>query len=113
MRALEPYREQIDALDCQLVTLLAERFAVVQQVAQVKAREGIAPILPERIEEVCAHVEALAAEKGLDPDFVRGLWRAMIEHACALEQAHIDQCQSRCQGGQSDSCEAGAKVAGS
>lgn len=91
MEVLKPYREKIDVIDEKLVALLQQRFDIVHQVAEVKARENIAPILPDRIDEVCDHVQELAARGNLDPQFVKSLWGLMIEHACDLEHAFISK----------------------
>ncbi|HMB77456.1 MAG TPA: chorismate mutase [Kiloniellaceae bacterium] len=87
--ALAPLRRKIDALDREIVGLLAKRFQVVRQVAALKTESGIAVRLPGRIEEVCARVAEQGGREGLDPDFLRQLYRQIIEEACALEDRLI------------------------
>jgi chorismate mutase-like protein len=86
---LAPFRREIDALDEQIIDLLAERFRVVQKVAALKAEAGIAVRLPGRIEEVCARAAELGSRKGLDGAFLRRLYRQIIEETCALEDQLI------------------------
>ncbi len=88
---LAPLRAQIDALDQQLVTLLAQRFAVVASVARLKAPVGIAPLTPNRYQDVLAKVTARAEECGLDPQSVRRIYDTMHEEACRLEARVIAQ----------------------
>ena len=85
MEALVPFRRRIDELDDEIMRLLAERFAVVRQVAQVKRREGIPAVLPDRVEEVKARAARNADPIGLDPSFARRLYAIIIDEACALE----------------------------
>lgn len=82
---LAPYRARIDALDDEIVALLGRRYAVIAEVAQLKAERAIPSVLPDRVDEVLARVRALAGKHGLDPDFVAGLYMAMIGHAHAIE----------------------------
>jgi isochorismate pyruvate lyase len=82
---LAPYRARLDALDTQIVELLGKRFDVVREVAALKAENGIAPILPDRIEEVVARARAKAVEEGVDPKLVEQIYRTIIDAACRLE----------------------------
>lgn len=89
LESLKPFRSRIDDLDDRIVALLGERFAVVREVAAVKEREGIATRLPERVEEVRARNAERGAQQGLDRQFVRDLYGAIIDEACRLEDALI------------------------
>ena len=82
---LAPYRAKIDALDSQIVALLGQRFDVVRDVAALKAQNGIAPILPDRIEEVVQRARANAEKAGVDPKLVEQIYRIVIDSACKLE----------------------------
>jgi len=82
---LAPYRARIDALDDEIVALLGRRYAVVAEVAQLKAEHGISSVQPNRVEEVLSRVRALAKTHGLDPAFVASLYSAMIDHAHVIE----------------------------
>ncbi len=75
--SLDQVRSQIDRLDRQIVTLLAERGEYVRQAARFKkeAREVAAPA---RVEQVIAKVRALASESGADREVVERVYRAMI-----------------------------------
>ncbi len=90
---LAPYRARIDGLDAQIVALLGQRFDVVREVAALKAEHGIAPILPDRIEEVVQHARAKAEKAGVDPTLVEQIYRIIIDTACREEEeyAHAQQ----------------------
>ena len=82
---MAPYRERIDALDAQIVTLLGKRFDVIHEVAVFKAQHGIHPIQPARIEEVVQHARAQAEKSGVNPDLIEKLYRIIIQKACDEE----------------------------
>ncbi len=82
---LAPYRARIDTLDDEIVALLGRRYAVVSEVAQIKAERGISSVQPDRVQEVLSRVRALAERHGLDSAFVGSLYSAMIDHAHTLE----------------------------
>jgi isochorismate pyruvate lyase len=77
--ALGGLRGEIDAIDAQIVALLARRLQVVDRVIAVKQRDGIAAHLPERVEEVVAGMRRSASAHGLPPDLAEAVWRAMID----------------------------------
>lgn len=85
MEELAGYRQQIDALDDQIVDLLARRFEIVRAVGQLKARIKIPVVQSARVDEVKDRVGDMAAAKNLDRDFVRHLYQIMIDHAHDLE----------------------------
>lgn len=88
-RSLAPFRAEIDVIDAQLVELLAKRFEVVKHVIAVKKAEGLAALLPERIEDVVEKVMAVAETKGVPPELVEKLWRVMIAWVIAYENERL------------------------
>ena len=85
MDDLAAFRAEIDAVDADLVRLLARRYAAVERIAAWKAKNGQPVAMPDRIEQVQGRVAALAREAGLDPAIARRLWSAIIDEAIALE----------------------------
>ena len=88
-RGIEDLRADIDAVDADLVKLLARRFAAVEKIARLKAKNGIPVVIPERIDAVQDRVARLTEEAGLDPAIARRLWRAIIDEAVAMEAKEI------------------------
>ena len=85
MEILKPYRAQIDAIDDQIIDLLAARLSVIREVGVLKAREGIPPVLQDRVEEVRERCAKRAQGKGVDPDLIRDLYTLLIDYSCRLE----------------------------
>lgn len=78
-------REAIDALDRELIALLARRALVIDRAAQIKLRDGLPARITPRVEQVAANARANAAAAGLDPDLAEALWRTMMEYFIAQE----------------------------
>jgi isochorismate pyruvate lyase len=82
-------RRDIDRIDENLVTLLAERQRLVEQAIAVKKRDGIPARVPERIEQVIKHVRSLAGTHHLDAALVETIWTEMIEWFIAHEEREL------------------------
>jgi isochorismate pyruvate lyase len=80
---LEEVRDNIDRLDQQIVTLLAERGRFVSQAPRFKKDpDGVKA--PQRVEQVIAKVRGLSESVGANPEVTEQVYRAMI--AAFIEQ---------------------------
>ena len=80
---LEDVRNNIDRLDQQIVTLLAERGRYVSQAARFKKdTDGVKA--PQRVEQVITKVRELSETVGANPEVTEQVYRAMI--AAFIEQ---------------------------
>jgi len=86
MEILKPYRARIDEIDKKILDLLRARYDVIEEVADLKAREGIPPVLQDRVDEVRENAAQMGAERGLDEEFIRQLYAQIIKHSCDLEE---------------------------
>jgi chorismate mutase-like protein len=84
--SLEEVRTSIDAVDRQLVKLLAERRGYVLQASRFKKTQTDVRA-PARVEQVIAKVRGLAAEEGVEAELVEEIYRAMIAGFIRLELA--------------------------
>ncbi|WP_137392054.1 chorismate mutase [Rhodoligotrophos defluvii] len=82
-------RAEIDRIDEALVALLAERTRYVDRVVEVKTALGLPALIEARVEEVASRVRSLAAASGVDADFAERLWRMMMDHFIAYEEAKL------------------------
>jgi len=89
MEVLKPYRRRIDALDNQIIDLLAERLSIIDEVAELKAARDIPAVLEDRVNEVINHAAERAAERGLDPELARRLYAVLVAWCCETEEAYI------------------------
>jgi chorismate mutase/predicted N-acetyltransferase YhbS len=84
--SLAEVRSCIDAIDGDLVDLLARRQALVQRAARVKTDQD-AVRAPERVAAVIETVRLRAAEAGLSPGVAEAIWKVMISAFTGLELA--------------------------
>lgn len=75
--SIEEVRSNIDRIDRQIVTLLAERGGFVKQAARFKKTTDDVKA-PQRVEQVIAKVTALSQELGANPSVTEQVYRAMI-----------------------------------
>ena len=85
-KKLSQLREQIDAIDDQILALISERASCAQQVAEVKRTEGDASFYrPEREAQVLRHV-MMKNQGPLDNEEMARLFREIMSACLALEQ---------------------------
>ena len=88
--SMDELRVAIDALDRQLVTLLARRQTYIERAAELKS--GRAQVRdPARIEDVVSKVIAAARQAGLNPAIAEPVWRTLIEASIAHEFEAFDK----------------------
>ena len=80
----------IDALDAELVQLLARRQAYIERAAILKTDRGT--VRDEaRIEDVVQKVLAAAKQAGLSPAIAEAVWRVLIERSIQHEFQKFDE----------------------
>jgi isochorismate pyruvate lyase len=87
---IETVRAEIDALDAQIVELIAQRQRWVTEAGSLKS-DADAVRAPDRVEKVIYKVRTLAERSGAAPDVIERTYRAMIDAFIDLElQVHND-----------------------
>ncbi|MDV7145176.1 chorismate mutase [Tropicimonas sp. TH_r6] len=79
-------RVQIDALDAELVGMLAQRAGYIDRAAELKPGEGLPARIEARVEDVVANVRGAAEAAGLDADLAEALWRRLIDWSIEREE---------------------------
>lgn len=87
---METLRAHIDALDEQLVSLLAQRHALIARAARIKERIGLPARIDDRVEEVVANAGRHAASQGMDRALIENIWRQLVEAAIAQEDRYLN-----------------------
>lgn len=75
--SLEEVRFNIDAIDRQIVGLIAERGDFVLQAARFKKTTDDVKA-PQRVEQVISKIRNLSQELGANPNVTEAIYRAMI-----------------------------------
>jgi len=82
---LADVRDHIDAIDREIVALLARRGRYVKDAARFK-RDSFQVSAPQRQQDVIDKVKALAEREGAYPEVVEAAYRALIAGFIAREQ---------------------------
>lgn len=88
---LQQLREQLEAIDRELLTLLSRRMTMVEQVAEAKIQTAYPFRDQGREELVLQRVRQLAVELKLDPHAVERLYRSIMEMSISHQQAHLKE----------------------
>jgi isochorismate pyruvate lyase len=84
-KTMAELRVQIDAIDVELITLLANRTGYIDRAVGLKKIEGLPARTTDRVAEVLDKVGKTASRKRLDPELVRKLWGELIEWSIQRE----------------------------
>jgi isochorismate pyruvate lyase len=91
MEQLSDLRLKIDAVDAELIGILARRKSLVDAVLELKKVHKIPARLPDRIDEVIAKAAANAEANHLNPDLARTVWTAMVEWFVQHEERELSK----------------------
>lgn len=80
-KALELLRDEIDDIDRQIVSLLAKRQTVIENVVKLKNAHNIPVYHPAREEYLISNRRNQSKEIGLNPDFVEEIFRSVIRQS--------------------------------
>jgi len=82
---LSELRARIDELDEQLVSVLAERLAICEEVARIKEGTDTPVIQPNRVRDVITTRRQWAIDRGIDPDFAEQVFRVLLAETHRIE----------------------------
>ena len=82
-------RAQIDAIDIQMIDLLALRASYIDRAIPLKRAAGLPANTTDRVAQIIAGIRDQATTRGLDPDLAETLWRALIDWGIAHEAPHL------------------------
>jgi isochorismate pyruvate lyase len=83
-------RAGIDAIDRQVVSLIARRFRFMDAAARIKPDRGVVRD-EERKAEVLANVDRAAEQAGVDQALMAGIYEGLIERSIAHEFVEFDR----------------------
>lgn len=90
---LAPLRQQIDAIDTQLVQLLAARAKVTAQVGQVKQQYALPLYVPEREKALLEARRAQAEIVGVSPELVEDVLRRVMRESYSTQETGFVCCR--------------------
>ncbi len=86
---LDQARQAIDAIDAELVRLLAKRSRAVVGVTRYKEEHGLAVTDSGREERMLARITELAQSEALDPQIARAVLRTVIAEFTGVQHAEL------------------------
>jgi len=90
---LAPLRQSIDAIDSQLVQLLAQRARLTAQVGQVKQQYALPLYVPEREKALLDARRAQAEAAGVSPELVEDVLRRVMRESYATQETGFVCCR--------------------
>lgn len=86
---LENLRQQLDAIDQEIVSLLARRQTEVERVVTLKKAHHIPVYHPAREEDLISHRRNQGFEAGLDPDYIEEIYRRILRQSRVEQTAQM------------------------
>lgn len=86
--ALDQLRQEIDAIDEQIVDLLGHRQAKVQSAVAIKKAAGLPIYHPAREEDLISRRRVQARRAGVDPNHVEELYRCIVRQSRMRQTVH-------------------------
>lgn len=83
---LNELRDQIDAVDKQMLELLAQRLALVEKVGEVKSKYGLPIYAPDREASMLASRRAEAEKRGVPAQLIEDILRRTMRESYASEK---------------------------
>lgn len=84
-KRLAPFRQRIDDIDDEIMTLLRTRFGIVRKVARIKAKDSIRIVQTDRVREVKERNARTAKKYGISPTLIRTIYALIIDEAHNIE----------------------------
>lgn len=88
---IKKYRTQIDKIDKNILSLLAQRQEEVSKVVALKKEHNIPVYHPSREEDLISRLRVSAANTGIDPDFLEDLYRIILRYSRISQTGQMTQ----------------------
>jgi chorismate mutase/prephenate dehydrogenase len=92
-QALAPLRQQIDSIDSQLVTLLAQRAKVTAQVGKIKQQFALPVYVPEREQALLSARREQAQALGVSADLTEDVLRRIMRESYQTQESGFVCCR--------------------
>lgn len=83
---MQPFRDQLDQVDEEIIKLFARRYAIRREVNQFKKANKLPLVDPVRANEVIQRARKIAAENGIPADFAAALYELVIDYSHKFEE---------------------------
>ena len=88
---IKPLRDNIDAIDQQILSLIAQRLKEVQKVVALKKEYNMPVYHPAREEDLISSLRQQAGIFGVDPDFMEEMYRVILRNSRIEQTVEMKQ----------------------
>ena len=81
----EVLRQKIDQVDKQLMSLISERFALAQEIGEIKKEKGMKVFDPDREKLIKERLFKIAEEQKLNKEFISELYELIFQESRRLQ----------------------------
>ena len=92
MDKLKDFRLEITAIDRQIVELLGRRYKISREVAEYKNQHDIPMMQSAQVSHVIETTAKLAEAENIAPEFIRELFKMIIDESCRIQDDIIGIC---------------------
>lgn len=85
MDQLKTLRLLIDSIDDQILELVSSRAQLVKEIGRIKKEKSLTILDEQREAEIYDRLVNKANEKGIDPESVKKIWKALIDLSYKVE----------------------------
>lgn len=83
---LENFREQIDTIDYEIIYLLSRRFALVEQIWNIKKEKWENVLQPKIWDNLLKNLLEEAKEKNVNSELVKKIWEEIHKESLNIEK---------------------------
>jgi len=91
MMQLDEIRKQIDRIDHDIIVLLAERLALMPDVAKYKIENKISRYQPEREEKILNKKTKMGEKHNLEKEYVEDIFKRIIEESHIIQKKIMNE----------------------
>lgn len=95
LETIEQLRNQIDEVDNELLNLLGSRMKLAESIGKYKKRNNIAILQSERWNEILEKTQAVGKIKGLSPEFIRTILRAIHQESINHQESIMNEVEAK------------------
>lgn len=88
---LDELRQNIDAINEEIIALFGKRLKIVQEIARLKKHVGLSVYDPMREQEQIATLRDLAKDQGLNPSIIEEIFTLFFQYSKLKEWEIIDE----------------------
>jgi chorismate mutase-like protein len=87
---ISQYRDELDRLDDQLLSVLAQRLNICREIGLVKLAAKMSVDQPDRVKYVKERAATVAEQLGVDSQFAVQIYDLIIEETCRIEDEVVN-----------------------